>query len=102
MKKGYGAATKMWRIPNIDFFPIFFSTFLAVFLEKLMIKSFHPLQDTQLWDRNPHKQGETGNILLNHMNLVRPLIPAKWVNLVIVVTVMIQTECLLLMVDILA
>ena len=52
-----------------------------------MIKSFHLLQDTQLWDRNPHKQGGTGNILLNHMNLVRPLIPAELANLVIVVTV---------------
>ena len=65
------------------------------FLEKLMIKSFHILQDTQLWDRNPHKQGKAGNISLIHMNLVRLLIPAKLVNLVIV---MIKTECLLLMV----
>ena len=27
-----------------------------------MIKSFSLFQDTQLWDRNPHKQGDTANI----------------------------------------
>ena len=48
------------NIPNIDFFPIFFS--VDVLEKNLMIKSFSLFQDTQLWDRNPHKQGDTANI----------------------------------------